>query len=315
VIRAAVVGATGYTGSETVRWLLGHPEVQLASVVSTSKPGVRLDEAVPAFTGFSDLVLDPFDPAALESMDAVFFATPHGVAKDLAAKIPNAKHIFDLSSDHRHAEGWVYGLVEWEAAHLAGARRVAVPGCFATAISLAVAPFVAAEVVTGPVCVAAATGSTGSGANPQQGTHHPERFANLKAYKVLDHQHVPEIETFLEGLGARPQVLFVPLSAPVDRGILATCFVPVGSADAAAILADAYADAPLVRIRKGSPEIRVVRGSALCDLSVHQRGDTAVVLSAIDNLGKGAASQAVQCLNLSFGLPVTTGLGHIPLTP
>ncbi len=313
--RVAVVGATGYTGSETVRWLLGHPQIELASVVSTSRPGVALGKAIPALQGFTDLVLDPFDPEALCQFDAVLLATPHGVAKGLAPALEGAPVVLDLSADHRHVDGWVYGQTEWSRTLLEGARRIAVPGCFATAIELALAPLVAASVVEGPIAVAAATGSTGSGATPVAGTHHPERFANLKAYKVLAHQHVPEIRTFLGGLGATPDVHFVPISAPVDRGILATCFVPVGDADAAAIVAEAYADAPMVRMRVGSPEIRHVRGTALCDISVHQNGDFAVVLSAIDNLGKGAAGQALQCLNLALGLPVDTGLSRIPLTP
>ncbi len=138
-----------------------------------------------------------------------------------------AERIVDLSADHRHSEGWVYGSPEWRGLELASARRVAVPGCFATAIGLAVAPFVARGLVAGPVQVAAATGSTGSGVTPAQGTHHPERFANVKAYKVLDHQHVPEVRAFWKGLGAEPELLFVPWSLPLDRGIFATLFVPL----------------------------------------------------------------------------------------
>ena len=124
-----------------------------------------------------------------------------------------------------------------------------------------------------------------------------------------------EIRAFLAGLGTAPDVHLVPLSAPIDRGILATCFAEVGEADAAAIVADAYAGNLLVRIRPETPELRFVRGTALCDLSVHQDGGTAVVLSAIDNLGKGAAAQAVQCLNLALGLPAHTGLSAAPTTP
>lgn len=312
--RVAVVGATGYTGSETVRWLLGHPLVEVAAVVSSSKAGTPLAEAVPALQGFTDLVLQPFDPMALADLDAVFLATPHGIARELAPAL-HTPLIIDLSADHRHADGWVYGQAEWNAPAIARATRIAVPGCFATAIELALAPLVAACTVSGPVNVAAATGSTGSGATPRAGTHHAERFSNLKAYKVLRHQHVPEIRAFLAGLGAAPAVHFVPLSAPVDRGILATCFVPVADVDAAAIVADAYAEYPLIRLRAETPELRHVRGTALCDIAVHQEGDTAVVLSAIDNLGKGAAAHAVQCLDLALGLPAHTGLSAVPPTP
>jgi N-acetyl-gamma-glutamyl-phosphate reductase len=175
---------------------------------------------------------------------------------------------------------------------------------------------VAAGVVAGPVDVAAATGSTGSGAAPSAGTHHPERFVNLKAYKVLSHQHVPEVRAFLAGHGEAPALRFVPWSAPLDRGIFATSFIPLaGEVDAAAIVREAYAAAPLIRLRAGTPELRHVRGTAFCDLAVHQGDGVAVVLAAIDNLGRGAAAQAVQALNLACGWPADTGLRQLPCTP
>jgi N-acetyl-gamma-glutamyl-phosphate reductase len=247
-----------------------------------------------------------FDEAALSACDAVCFAVPHGEAAPLVGRV-DGPVILDLSADHRHADGWTYGLAEWRAADIARSRRIAVPGCFATAIQLAVAPYLGE--ITGPVCVAAATGSTGSGATPNAATHHPERFANFKAYKVLDHQHVPEIRTSLARLGQDVELAFVPTSAPLDRGIFATCFVPVGpQVDPVAVLAGAYAEAPLVRVRATSPEVRHVRGTAFADLHAKPAPGLAVVLCAIDNLGKGAATQAVQCLNLVAGLPVQTGL-------
>ncbi len=312
MIRVGVVGATGYAGSETVRWLLGHPEVEVVRVMSTTRSGVPLAEVVPALAGFTDLVLEPFGPCG--DLDAVLLGTPHGAAKDLVPAL-EAPRIVDLSADHRHAPGWVYGLVEYAAEALADAPRIAVPGCFATALELGLAPLVAAGAVTGPIAIAAATGSTGAGATPKGATHHPLRFVNLKAYKVLSHQHVPEVRGFLEGLGAVPPIHFVPWSAPLDRGIFATCFVPVGEVDLAALYRDAYGAAPLVRLRPDTPELRHVRGTGLCDLSLHREEDTAVVLVALDNLGKGAAAQAVQCLNLSFGLPAHTGLALPPSTP
>ena len=312
MIRVGVVGATGYAGAELVRILLGHPRVELAAVASRSRTG-RLDAALPALAGFTELEF--VAPDALPDLDAVLLAVPHGAAAPLLPSL-RAPRIFDLSRDHRHADGWVYGQVEWNGAQLPDADRIAVPGCFATAIALALAPFAKAGLLAGPARVAAATGSTGSGATPSPTTHHPERFVNLKAYKVLSHQHAPEITTFLRTLGPFPHLHFVPLSAPVDRGILATCFLPLQpGVDAAAVLADAYGDAPGIRLRAGSPELRQVRGTALCDLFATQDGDEAVVLSALDNLGKGAAGQAVQCLNLAFGLPQQLGLRTPALLP
>lgn len=313
--RIAVVGATGYAGSELCRWLLEHPSLELGAAISRGHAGRPLGEVVPALSGCTDLVCSGFDDAALEGFDAVAFALPHGETAPLAARLSRPV-LLDLASDHRHVAGWTYGLVDWHAEAVARSRRIAVPGCFATAIALSVAPFAALGAIAGRVCVAASTGSTGSGATPSAGTHHPERFANFKAYKVLTHQHVPEIRAELASLGQPVELSFVPTSAPLDRGIFATSFVPLrpGTDPVAAVRA-AYRDRPLLRLRADTPEVRHVRGTAFCDLAVHADGDLAVVLAAIDNLGKGAASQAVQCLNLVFDLPVQTGLVRAACAP
>jgi N-acetyl-gamma-glutamyl-phosphate reductase len=317
--RVGVVGATGYAGSECVRWLLGHPEVEVEAVVSR-RAGTRLGDAIPSLFGLTDLVIEEFDAARLARLDAVFLATPHGAAADLARALDasGAPLVIDLAADHRLDPGWTYGQPEWNAEAIRGARRIAAPGCFATAIEMAAAPLVRAKAVKGPLFVSAATGSTGSGASPSEATHHPERFANLRAYKVLSHQHVPEVKALLArvGGGAAPDLHFVPLSAPLDRGILATVFATVDEGlDVGALFAEAYRGKPLVRVRDGSPEVRHVRGTALADVAAFRDGSAAVGLCALDNLGKGAASQAVQCLNLRLGLPVETGLLAVPCTP
>lgn len=312
--RIGVVGATGYVGAEVVRRLLDHPEAELASVVSTSRAGLPLNEVHPGLQGLTDLILEPFDAKALCGLDAVILATPHGAAGECVDRLGASPLIIDCSRDHRHAPGWTYGMAEYAAEALAGAHRVAVPGCFATAIALAGAPLVAAGVLEGRARVVAATGSTGSGASPVAGTHHPTRFANLRAYKVLSHQHVPEVRAFWQTLGAAPALDFVPLSAPIDRGILATLLVTVApGTDATAIVSDFAQAHDHIRLRKNSPELRFVRGTAFCDLAVSQDADTVAVISAIDNLGKGAAGQAIQCLDLALGLPTTTL--HAPALP
>jgi len=309
-VKISVVGATGYVGAEVVRWLSSH-DVQIAPI-STTRAGDRLSDAVPGLLGIADQVIQPFSEAA--KADAVVLATPHGAAAGLVPELGSVPLVVDCSADHRHADGWVYGMAEWNAEAVASASRIAVPGCFATAIALALAPLAAAGLLVDPVQVAAATGSTGSGATAKNATHHPARFANFKAYKVLDHQHVPEIVAFLGGLGGCGPLHFVPHSLPLDRGIFATCFARVDSdVNAATLYADAYAGAGHVRIRQGTPELRWVRGTAFCDLSVHRDGDQLVVLSAIDNLGKGAAGQAVQCLQLALNLPTLTRIS--PCTP
>ncbi len=316
-LRVGVVGATGYVGAELVRWILGHPRLTLAAATSRDHAGTPLSEAVPALSGFTDVRLTAPDPAALCRLDVVMLATPHGVSGTLIDTLAAAPLIVDLSADHRHAPGWVYGQPEWNAAALAGATRIAAPGCFATALILSAAPLIAAGAVDGPLSIVAATGSTGSGAAPKAAAHHPTRFASMSAYKVLRHQHVPEVRGMLEQLGPTPALNFVPWSAPVDRGIFATTLLtPRAGADVASILADAYAAAPLVRLRRDSPALRCVRGSALADLSVEQPDETAAaVLCAIDNLGRGAAGQAIAALNLALGFPVDEGLRFIPPTP
>ena len=157
--------------------------------------------------------------------------------------------------------------------------------------------------------VCAATGSTGSGATPSTTTHHPERFSNLRAYKVFQHQHVPEVQSFLGHLGKTPALDFVPLSAPIDRGIFATLFADVAiNVDVDELFQQAYSGKPLVRLRHGSPDLRTLRGTAMADISIHQDNTTVAVLVAIDNLGKGAAAQAIQALNISLGFSETEGL-------
>jgi N-acetyl-gamma-glutamyl-phosphate reductase common form len=317
-VRVGVVGATGYVGGEAARWLLAHPEVELAAVVSRSQSGRRLDRVMPGLAGLTDLEIESFDAQRLSELDAVLLATPHGTSGTLAQELDAAgcPLIIDCAADHRHASGWTYGAPEWNAVALKSSRRIAAPGCFATAIALALAPFVRAGVIEGTVSVAAATGSTGSGASPKAATHHPERFTNLKAYKILDHQHVPEIQSFLGTLGTPPEIAFVPVSAPVDRGILATCFVPCSATvDATALLEEAYSDRPLIRLREHSPELRLVRGTAFADIAAFRQGGTVAVICAIDNLGRGAASQAVQSLELALDLHGPSPLLAAPILP
>jgi N-acetyl-gamma-glutamyl-phosphate reductase len=317
-LRAAIIGVNGYVGSELARLLLGHPHVSLVSVVSRQHAGKPLSEVLPGLCGFTDLLVDSLEGCTLGEVDVVFLATPHGVAKDLLSRVTGATkaRIVDMSADHRHQEGWVYGQPEWNGEQLKDARRIAVPGCFATAIALATAPIAHANLLGGPVCVAATTGSTGSGAKAKTATHHPERAVNFKAYKVLQHQHVPEIQQFLGQWTETPQVHFVPQSGPYDRGIFATCFVPLREkVDVAALYRDAYGPAPLVRLRSSSPELRFVRGTGFCDLSVHAVDDHAVVLCAIDNLGRGAAFQGVQALNTAMGWSPQAGIWISSLTP
>ena len=303
-----VVGACGYVGRELVRWIGLHPRLKLSKVFSRTFAGTQYGDAVPAFKGFVDLEIQAI-PEVFEELDILMLATPHGAAAGLIPKTEKIGTVVDLSRDHRHADGWAYGQPEWLSGNLKGAARISAPGCFATAISLACAPLVESKQLRGPVRVSAATGSTGSGASPKAATHHPDRFTNIKAYKILKHQHVPEISDFLGRIGTAPRIDFVPVSAPIDRGIFATVFADVSADfDLKEAFLDAYKDSPMIRIRDESPNLRALRGTALTDISVHQDGESAVILVAIDNLGKGAASQAIQALNISLGFPDSEGL-------
>ena len=352
-VRAAIIGGTGYGGAELIRLLHPHPGVELVRVTSIDHVGEAI-EAVHRNLGRTGLRFEKMEPAAAaEGVDVVFLALPHKVSATLGATLAGVSaKIIDLSGDfrlrdkdlyrtfygdeHPHPEyldgSWVYGLPELDRAAVQGARRVASPGCFATTIALGVLPLAARGLLTGAVHTVAITGSSGSGAYASPGTHHPLRANNLKTYKVLNHQHTPEIEQTLrlacERGGHAPNfsLAFVPVSAPLVRGILANTFVPLPAAldgpALAALFAEFYRDAPFVRVlgSKVGAEVVAVKGSMFVELSWTlgaPEGDTRqlVVSTALDNLVKGGAGQAVQSMNLMFGLPETQGIDAPAMWP
>lgn len=342
-IPVGVVGASGYGGAETARWLLRHPRFELAAATARRAAGKRLAEVHEFLEGATDLVVTDEDAADVaKRVEAIVFALPHGEAARLVPAALAAKpsvRIVDLSGDFRldDAAAWekaygmihpapqllgkfVYGFTEAHRSDVRGAQCVGNPGCFATGAEVALYPLAARGLLEGEVFVSSVTGSSGSGAEPSATTHHPERAQDFRAYKVLDHQHVPEIERLLRESGASdPRVSFVPHSGPFVRGIFTTATALLREeADAGALeglFGEVYGGEPFVRIRKGTPRVAVVAGTNYADVAVHAKGRRAVVLSALDNLGKGMASQAVQNLNCMFGLPETDGLldsGHRP---
>ena len=334
MIRASILGGTGYGGMELLRLLLGHPEVEVAALTSRTDDGPIADRH-PHLRGFTDLRFtvetDASRLALARKSDVVFFAKPHGVSAaelpDLLDAVPDVR-VVDLSGDfrlpdpsmydawygftHPHAERLAdaeYGLPECgQRDAVRSARLVANPGCHATATILALWPLARRGLVRGRISVVSVTGSSGSGAQPKRGTHHPERFSNFKAYRPLRHQHLPEI---LNALGGDTRVDFVPHSAPFARGIHVTAFVPVGEADAdsvSAAYADAYGDEPFVRLAEGSVELRASVGTNFVDLGITPGDGLVCVTLAMDNLGKGMAGTAVQNMNLMCGLDETAGL-------
>ncbi|MBF5033205.1 N-acetyl-gamma-glutamyl-phosphate reductase [Micromonospora sp. ANENR4] len=331
-IRVAVAGASGYAGGELLRLLAGHPEFELITATAHSQAGQPVSAVHPHLAGL-DLVFAATEPATLADADLVFLALPHGQSAALAAALPDSVKVVDLGADHRlrdagawsryyggeHAGAWTYGLPELPGgrAEIAAATRVASTGCYAVATTLALAPLVAAGAVRpDDVVVVAASGTSGAGRAAKAHLLGSEVMGDLTPYKVGAHQHVPEIK---QATGAT-DLSFTPVLAPMPRGILATVTaVPTGDADPRAVLAAAYADAPFVHVLpEGSwPHTAATAGSNSCHLQATVDVDSGrvIVVSAIDNLGKGAAGQAVQNANLMVGLPETTGLSVFGVAP
>jgi len=333
--QAAVIGGSGYGGAEMIRRLLLHPDVELVRVASIDFVGEPLSAADPALEGATDLVFEGVAPAeAARGMDVVLLGLPHTVAArqvpEIAA-LPSVK-IVDMSGDfrlkdvaayeahYRHAHPapalmreFVYGLPELNRERIRRARFVASPGCFATSMELALLPLARAGLLEGVVHVQGITGSSGSGVAPSAATHHPVRAGNLRTYKPLEHQHVPEVTEALTAAGARDLALrFVPVSAPLARGILATAFVELPEAWTQerldGLYRDAFAGEPFVRVpRRRLPEVAAVSGSNFAEVGVHAGPPragrrTVTCFGALDNLVKGGAGQAIENMNLMLGL-------------
>lgn len=322
MIPVAVYGARGYGGAELLRLLLPRDDVDVVQA-SSREPGQRLDAIHPGLRGLTDLGAIASDPQALDpGLAAVFLALPHGassfVVDAIAKRCPEAR-IIDLARDFRLDEEWVYGLPEHAPEALAGAERIACPGCFATAIGLATLPAIAAGLAPTRVIADAKTGSSGSGLRPSPLTHHPSRVGTLKAYKVFAHQHQSEIEAAWSRLapGAIPRLSFVPQSTPLVRGIYACCYLlyPDEAPELDAVYRQAYAASPFVSIVDEPPNVLDVRATNRADLFIKKDGELTLVIAAIDNLVRGAAGQAVQCFNLAFGLPADRGLRLAPPLP
>ena len=334
--KAAVIGGSGYGGAELVRRLLLHPEVELVRVASIDFIGEPLSAVHPNLEGQTDLKFEGLSPAeAARGMDVVLLGLPHKVSAGKAQEImQTGARIVDLSGDFRLRDPaayekyygakhpcpeeltkgtFVYGLPEMNREAIRKAKYVASPGCFATTIELALLPLAKAGLLSGPVEVVGITGSSGSGIAPSAGTHHPTRSNNLKAYKPLEHQHIPEIAQTLAEAGAKDVVLrFVPVSAPLSRGIFATCFAHLPEkTDAAAVkklFEESFAREPFVRMpAKRLPEVVAVKGTNYAEVGL-QVGDASdgkrvvACFAATDNLIKGGAGQAIQSMNLMLGL-------------
>jgi N-acetyl-gamma-glutamyl-phosphate reductase len=340
-IRVAVAGASGYAGGELLRLLLAHPLAEVGAVTAGSSAGGRLGSLQPHLTPLADRVLQETSAATLTDHDVVFLALPHGASAVVAAELPEQTVVIDCGADFRlrdpaqwaafyggeHAGAWPYGLPELPGQRdaLLRACRIAVPGCYPTVASLAVAPAVAAGLVVPDVVVVAASGVSGAGKAAKPHLLGSEVMGNASAYGVGGvHRHTPEIVQNLGGLTDEPvRVSFTPMLVPMPRGILATCSAPLAPGATATEVREAYLKAydaePFVHVLPEGewPQTKAVQGSNACHLqvSVDENAGRLVAVGAIDNLTKGTAGGAVQSMNLALGLDETLGLTTVGIAP
>jgi N-acetyl-gamma-glutamyl-phosphate reductase len=341
-IRAGVAGASGYAGGELLRLLVAHPELEIGPICAGSHAGNPVIGVHSHLTALAAESFRPTDAEALAEADVVFLALPHGQSGVLTARLPDDTLVVDLGADHRltdasawrayyggaHAGAWAYGLPELPSARelLRGARRIANPGCYATAVALGLAPLLGAGLVEpSDIVVVAASGTSGAGRTATTTLLATEVMGSLSAYKVGGvHQHIPEMEQTLTAAGGAPVTLsFTPVLAPMPRGILATCTArlhgTVGTEAVQAALREAYTDEPYVHVLPHNrwPNTAATLGSNVAHVqaAVDEHAHRAVIVVALDNLGKGAAGQAVQNANLALGLPETAGLSSIGIAP
>ena len=343
--RIAVAGASGYAGGELLRLLLAHPDVEIGALTGHSNAGEELGRLQPHLVPLADRVLDPTDVDHLAGHDVVFLALPHGQSGELAAQLGEDVVVIDCGADYRlsdpeaweefyggqHAGSWPYGLPELpgQRALLQGATRIAVPGCYPTISTLSMVPAVAAGIVEPDVVVVAASGTSGAGKAAKPHLLGSEVMGNASAYGVGGtHRHTPEIVQNLSALvDGSVSVSFTPLLVPMPRGILATCSAPLATGDGKSVTADeaydvyakAFADEPFVHLLPQGqwPQTKSVHGSNVVHLqvTVDESAGRLVAVGAVDNLAKGTAGAAVQCMNLALGLDETTGLSTVGVAP
>ena len=308
MIRAGIVGGAGYTAGELVRILVNHPEAEIAWIHSESQAGKPVAEHHPGLVGDTDLVFT--DVIDLDGVDVLFLCSAHGKSRSFweEQSCPEGLKVIDLAQDFRdESDGYVYGLPELNRDRISRARKVANPGCFATAIQLALLPLAKAGLLGGDVHVQAVTGSTGAGVKPAPTTHFSWRSDNLSIYKVLTHQHLLEIR---RNLGIGDTLHFIPVRGDFARGIFAVCETACSLTieEVSALYQDFYADAPFTWVLSGPVDLKQVVNTNKCLIALEMHEGRLVITSVIDNLLKGASGQAVQNLNLMFSLPETAGL-------
>lgn len=344
-MKTGIVGATGYGGAELLRILQAHPEFSITSLYTSSQKGKNIEEHYPHLTGLFPQKLEEINPVKMaEETDLIFLATPSGISSKLAPElVENGCSVIDLSGDFRiknqaKYEQWykkeaadlfwieeaVYSLPELNREKVKGAKFISNPGCYPTATILGLAPLVKENLLAeNSIIIDAKSGVSGAGQSASLATIYSELNENLKVYKVNQHQHIPEIEKMLESLGYKSPITFQTHLIPMTRGIMATIYGRIDTKITKEEIWDLYqqfySDEPFVRLRKlGSfPTTKEVTGSNFCDIGLDfdERTSRVTIVSVIDNLMKGAASQAVQNANIMFGLEETLGLQFSPVYP
>ena len=344
-MKVSIIGASGYAGEELIRLLHGHPHAEIVHLTSERHTGEKISKLYPHLTHIYDNILDSMEDVRriAEDSDVLFIALPHGHAMKLVKAIAGLPvHIIDLGADYRFAdtsvyETWyhvphtdpeaerVYGLAELYRDAIGGAHLIGNAGCYTTASILALTPLVQEHLVQmDSILVDAVSGVSGAGRTPKESTHFPEFYDSFTAYGAVSHRHTPEIEQALSEQAGEPVTInFTPHLAPIARGILATCYARLADGvteeDVDAAFAARYADEFFIRLlwRGAYPSTKYVRGTNYCDIAWHidPRTHRVIVFSAIDNLVKGAAGQAIQNMNIALGLDERTGLDLVPMYP
>ncbi len=321
-----IVGVSGYGGGEVLRLCATHPRLRLTYVAGEGSAGQKLIERFPGIGNAGQLVIQKWDPGALPNLDVLFASLPTGESREALAKVRPETRIVDIGGDHRFASGWTYGLADVWPDRVRGATRVSNPGCYPAASITALGPLVAAGLVkVGGIIIDAKSGVSGAGRGGGGTFGFAEVNEDVSAYGLLKHAHLPEIVAAL-GAIARPaspkedvSIVFTPHLIPMTRGILATCYASgnVTTQECLEAARSFYADRPFVRVVEKPPHSKWATGTNLAYVSYAADPDRNVViaLGAIDNLGKGAAGQAVQNANLMLGLDETSGLEGTPLWP
>ncbi len=316
-MRVGIIGGAGYTAGELLRLLLNHPKAEIAFIHSSSNAGKPVTDIHEGLIGETDLRFsESYD---LNSIDVLFLCQGHGFSRKFweENEMPDTLKVIDLAQDYRdESDGYVYGLPEANISRIRGARKVANPGCFATALQVALLPLAAAGKLTGEIHITGITGSTGAGVKPGATTHFSWRTDNLSVYKAFEHQHLAEIKQTLRNLqpGFDAEISFIPVRGDFARGIFAMTYIDtdLSQEDAVKLYKDFYKDAAFTHISDRPVDLKQVVNTNKAVVSIEKHGSKLLILSAIDNLLKGASGQAVQNMNIICGLPERTGLSLKP---